>query len=122
VSTSSENPTGPVRFFVMINRDGKILVIRDPRADPKIAPVNINAKKNPIFDLSKVMPVSSSNYVQRISRGLFVKLLKLHFRYKFYWYSSSSMHYSVLLVSNHQVINLRRKECKNYYFFSQRGC
>jgi len=45
VTISRLNPIGPVKFFVITERTGKKLTRSVPRADPRIAPIIMNAKK-----------------------------------------------------------------------------
>ena len=48
-------PTGPVRDSVITFIAGANFTIRLPSADPRIAPIIMNAKKYTVFDLSKTM-------------------------------------------------------------------
>ena len=49
------NPIAPVRFLFNTESTGTILASKVPIADPRTAPIIINAIKKPIFLFSKVI-------------------------------------------------------------------
>jgi hypothetical protein len=59
---SKVNPNGPVRFALITESEGNIFAINVPRADPRIPPISIKARKYPIFPLSKFILPGYEHY------------------------------------------------------------
>jgi len=55
LTISRLKPIGPVRFSFIIEKEGRILEINVPTAEPNIAPIRAKLIKYPIFALSNVI-------------------------------------------------------------------